>query len=116
MLAAFGSAYGFNALGKDMKKIPTDLGNISFVYDACGYNYCFVSSVFDVGIQKPKGYSEETMNTIRESVGRRNISHITTKPNIIIVQLESVYNVNNMKNYTFSENPIPNLTEWRNIL
>lgn len=111
MLAAFGSAYGFNALGKDMKKIPTDLGNISFVYDACGYNYCFVSSVFDVGIQKPKGYSEETMNTIREGVGRRNISHITTKPNIIIVQLESVYNVNNMKNYTFSENPIPNLTE-----
>ena len=110
MLAAFGSAYGFNTWGVSTKRIPSDLGNISFVYDACGYDYCFVSSVFDVGIGKPRNYYEETMRAIREGLGGTKSGMITTRPNIIIVQLESVYDINNMKNYTFSENPLPNLT------
>lgn len=111
VLAAFLGAYGLNAWGVATKRIPSDLGNISFVYDACGYNYCFVCSVLDVGIGKPKNYSEETMHTIREELGGTKSGMLTTRPNIIIVQLESVYDVNNMKNYTFSENPLPNLTK-----
>lgn len=111
VLASFASAWGFNELGIHMEQIPSNLGNISFVYDACGYNYCFVSSVLDVGIQKPEGYSEETMTDIVDSLDRTQNGTITTRPNIIIVQLESFYDVNNMKNYSFSENPLPNFTE-----
>ncbi len=109
-LASFGSAYGINQLGIHTGKIPTDLGNISFMYDYCGYNYCFVSSVFDVGIQKPRDYSQETMEAIRGELDGTRSGMITTRPNIIIVQLESFYDVNNMKNYQFSENPLPNMT------
>ena len=102
VLASFGSAYGINQLGIHTGIIPTDLGNISFMYDYCGYNYCFVSSVFDVGIQKPRGYSQETMEAIRGELDGTRSGMITTRPNIIIVQLESFYDVNNMKNYQIS--------------
>lgn len=108
---AFAGAWGFNELGISLGRIPSDLGNISFVYDACGYNYCFVSSIFDVGIQRPRNYSNETMTAITANLNKTQSGMITTRPNIIIVQLESFYDVNNMKDYSFSENPLPNFTE-----
>lgn len=108
---AFAGAWGFNELGISFGRIPSDLGNISFVYDACGYNYCFVSSIFDVGIQRPRNYSSETMTAITANLNKTQSGVITTRPNIIIVQLESFYDVNNMKDYSFSENPLPNFTE-----
>lgn len=124
--------------------LSTDFGNLAEAYQDYGFSYCFTTSIIDRGIEKPKAYSKEavkaaldeikekpdqifndvtppdvsepeTDSVIEPSEGDTLFPHSTiTKPNVVMVQLESFFDVNYLKEAKFSEDPIPNFTALKN--
>ena len=122
--------------------LSTNYGNLADAYSEYGFAYCFSSSVFDRGINEPDEYSQENIDTVIEKIDNETntIDNETNtidtndeelivsnsldtndfeggngseRPNIIMVQLESFFDVNHLLDYTFSENPIPNFTQLK---
>lgn len=96
-------------------------------YNDYGFSYCFSASVFSRGIHKPDSYSAEVINeivnetesSIIDENNKRHKSYVNTqdedfKPNIVFLQLESFFDVNRLKNITFSENPVPVFSNLKN--
>mgnify|MGYP000582726294 CR=1 FL=1 len=48
----------------DKRVLSTYFGNIAFAYEDYGLPYCFMSSVFNTGIDEPNDYNEETIDQI----------------------------------------------------
>ena len=92
--------------------ISSKIGNLVHAYNDYGFAYCFSSSVVDRGINEPKDYSTQSVDEIIKMVGETNAEPETT-PNIVMVQLESFFDVNYMRNITYSENPIPEFTKLK---
>lgn len=83
-------------------------GNIAFAYEDYGLPYCFAASLINTGIEKPSVYSEKVMNEIGqkgELLEEKFDSKV--KPNIILIQLESFFDTNEIEFFTTSEDPIP---------
>lgn len=81
-------------------------------YDDVGFVYCFSRSIVDNGIDKPRNYSKLAIDSALkklEPIQEEN----KLKPNLIILQLESFFDVSYMKNIKCSENPIPNFTKLK---
>ena len=101
----------------DRGHLSEEFTNLAKAYQQYGFCYCFTKSVFDQGVDRPKDYSdnavmevvEEVVDELEERPGS-NLTATVQKPNIIMVQLESFFDVNRMKNIHFSSNPIPNFT------
>lgn len=96
--------------------ISPTFGNLAEAYEEYGFAYCFSCSIIDTGIDKPGDYSEEAMNKIMDKVGEpvQSVINIndpaeeeSVKPNVIVVQLESFFDPENMKDISFSESPVP---------
>lgn len=83
-------------------------GNIAFAYEDYGLPYCFAASLFNTGIDKPSVYSEEVIEEIADgdSLLETNFGS-DVKPNIILIQLESFFDTNEVEFFTTSEDPIP---------
>lgn len=90
--------------------LPHRFSNLPDAYNDYGFAYSFSVGIFDRGIERPDDYSPESVNEILTSIGASSVEKNKTKPNIIIVQLESFFDVNYLKNVTFSENPVKNFT------
>ena len=90
--------------------------NYSDLYQAYydyGFPYSFSRGIFCQGISRPVGYDEETIDKVvdelkkcREAEGKSD----GVEPNVIYVQLESFFDINNVNGVQFSENPLPNFT------
>lgn len=122
--------------------LSDDFGNLPDAYADYGFAYCFSNSVFERGIREPEGYSEEMVNKVLEEIetgsgkkynnpdtveavdnetqaggmiplGLESASTEEIKPNIIMIQLESFFDVNKLLDYSFSENPVPNFTRLK---
>ena len=94
--------------------VSTYFGNIAFAYEDYGLPYCFMASLFNTGIDQPNGYSEEeilaitddgamTQTTLDKGVDEDEL------PNIIVVQLESFFDVDEVEFFETSEDALPNL-------
>ncbi len=86
-------------------------GNITLTFEKSGFVYSFANSVVDIGIPEPLDYSEKTMDAVYGSLQDYDKSkwQVTDKtPNIIFVQLESFFDLDNMQAYHFSQDPMPN--------
>lgn len=46
------------------RTVSDNFGNLAYAYNDYGFAYCFSNSIIDVGISKPKEYSEETIAKI----------------------------------------------------
>lgn len=103
----FGLGLFLNLSGRIADRFP----NLCEAYRTYGFSYCFCNAIFDRGINEPPDYSEEVINQYAEAAGLGTDPALPDElPNIIYVQLETFFNVNRLKNLTFSENPIPNFT------
>ncbi len=100
---------------KEKNILNVKLDNLHSAYHQYGFVYCFMNSFFDLGIDKPSDYSKARMLSIIEELNEESINTKTddTKPNIIMVQLESFFDVNAISNIQFSENPVPNFTRLK---
>lgn len=97
--------------------------NLANAYLDYGFNYCFMCSVFDVGIDKPSQYEQADIDKILTqledaSASNEDINNAKNdreqkgeNPNIIFLQLETFFDVQHLKGYGFSENPMPVFTK-----
>ena len=112
VVVSFGACLWLTEAAIDKRVISNYFGNIAFAYEDYGFPYCFSASLFNTGINKPAGYSEETM---KEISGNGELTKSETGrsgeelPNIIFVQLESFFDPTEVEWLRFSEDPIPNL-------
>ena len=106
--------WGGIVLGQSTGLLETAFRELSQSYLKNGFIYCFGASLIDTGISKPSDYSEEVMEQLTEHYeplpDEETVTYTSRKPNVVIVQLESFFNVNRLKNVKFSSNPLPNLT------
>lgn len=101
-------ALGFGGLnlGVASELIPRNFGNLRDCYMEYGFVYCFSNSLVNTGVSKPESYSDEKIKEITTDEKEEN--KVKKKPNIIFVQLESFFDIKNLKKVKFSENPTPN--------
>ena len=103
----FSLIFGYKGLGA----LPSRFPNIIDAYREYGFTYCFLNTVFDRGIDEPKTYSKESIESITKDAALDKTPTVPDEcPNVIFVQLESFFDVNRMRDLTFSQNPIPNFT------
>lgn len=96
----------------DKRVVSTYFENIAFAYEDYGLPYCFSASLFNTGISEPNGYTKKAMAKIDKD-GELNQTATSRSsdelPNIIVVQLESYFDVANAEFFTTSEDACPNL-------
>lgn len=99
--------------------IKNDFWNITEAYSDYSFTYCFTNSLLNTGIKKPSGYSESKINELVSNLN--SDSAVTTLatasnygtaeqnlPNIIMVQLESFFDITLLNNLILDTDPIPN--------
>ncbi len=115
-LSILSSAAAFSLIvisGFQINALSNDFPNLTDAYRDYGFAYCFSLSIFDKGIEKPKNYSEAAVNTVLGEIEAGLTEEEPDTPNVIFVQLESFFDVNLLKDVTFSENPLPNFTRLK---
>ena len=75
-----------------------------------GYTYFFVRGIFDRGIPEPEDYSVKSVMDVINELSVREDNVPEKKPDIIMIQLESVFDVNRASDFDYSKNPMPNFT------
>ena len=90
--------------------LSNEFYNLADAYTDYGFPYCFARSIFDRGIDEPADYSENRVQQLLEDIHAEADGAPTGTPNIIMVQLESFFDVNYLRNLTYSENPVPVFT------
>ena len=95
-------------LGIASELISMKFGELRVSYYDYGFVYCFANSLINTGIDKPNSYSGETIEKIVKDDDEDTLKKAKKKPNIIFLQLESFFDLNNLKGITLSENPVPN--------
>ena len=96
----------------DKRVVSTYFGNIAFAYEDYGLPYCFSASLFNTGISEPNGYTKKAMAKIDKDGELNQMATSRSSdelPNIIVVQLESYFDVANAEFFTTSEDACPNL-------
>ncbi|SFR80457.1 LTA synthase family protein [Anaeromicropila populeti] len=97
-------------VGVNAKVLSDDFENLAYAYENYGFAYCFSNSILDVGIEKPDDYSEDAVLSVLSDMTDDAAVITTSRPNLIMIQLESFIDPNILKNITLSENPVPNFT------
>lgn len=109
--AAICTAFAINSISIAAESDSSNFPNIADAYEDYGFVYCFSNSILDMGIEEPENYSAAEMSAAAAEIGNDRGMHAPdVQPNIIMVQLESFFDVNHVKNLSFSENPVPNFT------
>lgn len=112
------------AFGQATKLIATEFPNLADAYIENGFAYCFYNSLINTGISKPKDYSPDTAQGIVsetaepdettspdieevENVRLTGVSENYEDPNVIFLQLESFFDLTQVKGLQLSEDPVP---------
>ncbi|MDR1018084.1 MAG: LTA synthase family protein [Lachnospiraceae bacterium] len=97
----------------DKRVISTYFGNIAFAYEDYGLPYCFFTSLVNTGIKEPDGYSKKAIDDITNNGNLVKNVKVTgkgkQKPNIVVVQLESLFDIDDVEWLQTSMDPLPNL-------
>lgn len=56
--------YTLTRVAVDTQTVSDNFGNLAYAYNDYGFAYCFSNSIIDVGINRPKDYSEEAVHNI----------------------------------------------------
>ncbi len=117
IMVLFGAESAFTHIAVKAEILSDNFENLSYAYQEYGFAYCFTNSLVDVGISKPENYSEKIVDEIKEPIEESeketSVDYKKVKPNIIMIQLESFFDVNYINDVAFSQNPIPNFTKLK---
>lgn len=101
------------ALGVHFGAFPRYFDNLVDAYDQYGFAACFTATFGNMGVSKPSDYSTEVVTDIVDEIDEEtprvfgqedNLDH----PNVIYLQLESLFDVNTVIGAEYSEDPTPN--------
>lgn len=101
---------GLVTLAMETGLVAVRFGNIGSAFQMYGFPYCFSNSIFNTGISKPDDYGTETIEVIKtEELVPENTYAISadTRPNVIMIQLESFFDPLLWKNNPVDYDPIP---------
>lgn len=101
---------GLTRLAMASGLVAVHFGNIGDAFRAYGFPYCYANSVFNTGISKPEGYGTEAIAVIREEeLAPENTYALSenTKPNLIMIQLESFFDPKLWQKNPVGYDPIP---------
>lgn len=93
--------------------ISDDFANLGMAYQDYGFVYCFTNSIIDNGIDKSDDYGKYTLDIIENDLADVKETGEKKTPNVIMIQLESFFDPNNVDGLTLSENPIPTFVELK---
>ena len=107
------------SLGLNQGFFPRYYDNLVSAYNQYGFATCFVFTFGNSGVKPPEEYNEETVTSIVDQVETDTadiepIHYVFSEkddlahPNIIIVQLESLFDVNTIIGSRYSTDPTPN--------
>ena len=94
------------ATGQLSDKFP----NLANAYNDYGFPYCFGMSVVDRGVDRPPQYSPELITDILQEMPPEDAPDEDRAPNVIMVQLESFFDVKYLSGVTYNRDPIPTFT------
>ena len=94
-------------ISQSIFSVGKDFGNIVGAYKNYGFVYCFSSSMLDTGIDEPLDYGEEKIAEILGELPQTTDTTDMVKPDVILIQLESFLDPKNIKDMTFSTEPVP---------
>ncbi|MBQ4088827.1 MAG: LTA synthase family protein [Clostridia bacterium] len=108
-----GLTYGGVAIGRNNGFIAERFTTIKDAYQDYGFAYTFIDTFADMGISRPDEYSDDTVQSTAKKTGIDDGISTTANevvmPNIIYVQLESFFNMNELaNNIIISHNATPN--------
>lgn len=89
-------------------RLEVSYANVKEAYDKYGFIYCFSSSLVDKGIEEPDDYSSSEVYEIVKKYAASEEGIPEETPNIIVVQLESFFDVLKYHKYSLNKDPIPN--------
>lgn len=81
--------------------------NIAQGYENYGFVYGFSTSVVDRGMSKPENYNEDTIASAKTE-SKQDATQTSSRPNIVVVLLESFIDPTEVNFLNFSSDPIPN--------
>ncbi len=96
--------YGATVWGQGEKRSEI-YSNIVDAYDRYGFVYCFGTGAVDRGIDEPDLYSRQAVAGITRRLNRHPAPE--EKPDVVMVQLESFFDVAHLDDVTYDEDPIP---------
>ncbi len=97
--------FGFTS-GQLSDKFP----NLANAYDDYGFPYCFGMSVVDHGVDRPDDYGSDLIADILDNLPPEQSTAESRAPNVIMVQLESFFDVKYLSGVTYSQDPVPGFT------
>lgn len=112
---------GVTAMGFKTGDLTDHIHNILLAFDDYGTSYCFAITALKNGIDKPSNYSEKTIDRIEDRTDKavakmeedeKKKNETVEKPNIIFVQLESHFDITQVKGVTFNKDPLPNFHKY----
>ena len=112
VIALFASLYPSTIILRNSGIMTTYFGNLAQGYLDYGYLYGFSTSVLDRGMNRPFGYSQSKI----ESIIDEDAAYVSTleipseddsQPNIVVILLESFFDVSEADFLETSEDPIP---------
>ena len=107
-VAAIGFILPLTNIAINNRVVSDYFGNIAFAYEDYGLPYCFSASLFNTGIEQPGTYSEKNIDEINKDGALTQVSSDREEmPNVILIQLESFFDTNEVEFFTTSKDPIP---------
>ena len=97
------------AIGRD--ESGDDNTDIVQAYDDYGFAYCFCTGLVDKGIDQPEGYSKQAVDKIVSGIAESTLPEET--PDIIMVQLESFFDVGYLDDVSYTGDPVPVFTQLK---
>lgn len=110
---AWGIVWGLTNFAMKHNFISDDFANLGTAYKDYGFAYCFTNSIVDNGIEEPEDYSYDKMMSIKTELDKIKTKEKKQTPNIIMVQLESFFDPNDVAGLNLSSNPVPNFTLYK---
>lgn len=114
MCAAAAAFAGLTVYCINTRVLSTYFYNIAFAYEDYGFAYCISVTLFDTGISQPNNYSDELVESVLSESDSLEETSIDTDnlPNIIVVQLESFFDISRVTWLETSEDPLSN---WHSL-
>ncbi len=103
---------GIIAAGFATGQLSDRFPNLAAAYNDYGFPYCFTMSVVDQGVDRPEDYGEGLITDILNELPENppDAEEPDRAPNVILVQLESFFDVKYLTGVTYSEDPVPGFT------
>lgn len=108
---------GVTALGFRTGDLTDQIHNILLAFNDYGTSYCFAITALKNGIDKPSNYSQKKIDSIMEETNQKveekeKANKKVKKPNIIFVQLESHFDITQVKGVKFNKDPLENFHKY----